>query len=302
MCTLVMVRRPCAAWPMLLAANRDELHSRPSLPPGRHWPDRPHIRAGLDVRAGGTWLGVNDAGVVAGLLNRYGTFHLDPGSRSRGDIVLRVLDHATARRAAEAFAAIDPAGWRPFNLIIADADDAFWLCHRADDAIAVTAIPPGFHMIEGGDLDDPASLRLRHCRQRFSVAPLPDPDAGRWQGWRDILADKEGPVGQAEAAMCLVEIPIPGAGLAGTVSSALIALPRQATTPAVFLHADGPPYRTCFRPVPASTDSIAGLDRPAGPSGHASAGKMGTLGTRSASRRNVDPTRPGISRTSTSGP
>ncbi len=57
MCTLVLLRQPTAAWPLLLAANRDELRGRPSLPPGRHWPDRPQVRAGLDVEAGGSWLG-----------------------------------------------------------------------------------------------------------------------------------------------------------------------------------------------------------------------------------------------------
>src|SRR5687768_8148779 len=110
MCTFTILRRPGASWPLLLAANRDELYCRPSRTPGRHWPDRPHIRAGLDIRAGGTWLGLNDAGVVAGLLNRHGTFRPDPTMRSRGDIVLKALDHPTARGAAEAFAAMDPKG------------------------------------------------------------------------------------------------------------------------------------------------------------------------------------------------
>jgi uncharacterized protein with NRDE domain len=252
MCTLVISRRPRATWPLLLAANRDELYGRPALAPGRHWPDRPHIRAGLDLRAGGAWLGVSDAGVVAGLLNRHGTFRLDPGSRSRGDIVLRALDHASAGRSAEAFAALDPTGWRPFNLIVADADDAFWLCHRGGRAVAVTAIPPGLHMIEGGDLDAEASPRLRHYRPRFSAVCRPDPEAGRWQGWQEILADRAGPAGRPEAAMCLAEISIPGAGLAGTVSSALVALPRQIGTPAVFLHAEGPPDQAVFLPVAGS--------------------------------------------------
>ena len=49
MCTLVVLRRPDAAWPLLIAANRDELRSRPSRPPGRHWPDRQHVRGGLDL-------------------------------------------------------------------------------------------------------------------------------------------------------------------------------------------------------------------------------------------------------------
>ena len=65
MCTLVILRRPGHAWPVLIGANRDEMIDRESKPPGRHWPDRPEVVAGLDVLAGGSWLGVNDWGVVA---------------------------------------------------------------------------------------------------------------------------------------------------------------------------------------------------------------------------------------------
>jgi hypothetical protein len=252
--TLVISRRPCTTWPLLLAANRDELYSRPCLAPARHWPDHPRIRAGLDLRAGGAWLGVNDDGVIAGLLNRYGTFQLDPGSRSRGNIVLRTLDHVSAGRAAAAFAALDPTGWPPFDLIVVDTGDA--LCHRGG-TMAVTAIPSSLHMVKGGDLDDAASPRLRHYPARFRAAPVPEPGAGRWQGWQAILADQQGPAGRPEAALCNAEIPIPGAGLAGTVSSALLALPRRATRPAVFLHADGPPDRAPFLPVTASAGEPA---------------------------------------------
>ena len=48
MCTLVILRRPGHRWPVLIGANRDEMIDRPWEPPGRHWPDRPEVVAGLD--------------------------------------------------------------------------------------------------------------------------------------------------------------------------------------------------------------------------------------------------------------
>ena len=81
----------------------------PALAPARHWPDRPHVRGGLDVAGGGTWLGLNDDGVVAAVLNRRGTLGPEPGKRSRGELVLEALDHAEATRAADALRALDPA-------------------------------------------------------------------------------------------------------------------------------------------------------------------------------------------------
>ena len=73
MCTLVILRRPDHSWPVLIGANRDEMIDRASKPPGRHWPDRPELVAGLDLLAGGSWLGINDWGVAAAVLNRHGS-------------------------------------------------------------------------------------------------------------------------------------------------------------------------------------------------------------------------------------
>src|ERR1700686_4028446 len=53
MCTLVILRRPEHRWPVVIGANRDEMIDRPWEPPGRHWPDRPEVVAGLDRLAGG---------------------------------------------------------------------------------------------------------------------------------------------------------------------------------------------------------------------------------------------------------
>ena len=48
MCTVVILRRPGHPWPIVFAANRDEMLDRPWQAPGRHWPDRPEVVAGLD--------------------------------------------------------------------------------------------------------------------------------------------------------------------------------------------------------------------------------------------------------------
>ena len=129
MCTVVLLRRPQAPWPLLLAANRDELRSgRGGRRHGigriaRTW------SPGLDVQAGGSWLGVNDDGVVAAVLNRVGSLGPAAGKRSRGELVLEALDHADAAAAAAALVDLDPDAYRPFNLLVADARDAFWLRH-----------------------------------------------------------------------------------------------------------------------------------------------------------------------------
>ena len=143
MCTLVMLRRPETRWPLIIAANRDELSTRPWKGPARHWPDRPEVVAGKDMTAGGTWLGINDDGLFAAILNRPGTLGPAEGKRSRGELVLEALDHAEARLAAEALQDLSPDSYRPFNLVIADRYDAFWLRHAGSSASLRIRTPSG---------------------------------------------------------------------------------------------------------------------------------------------------------------
>ena len=227
MCTLVVLRRPTHDWPLILGANRDEMIERPWRAPARHWPDRPEVVAGLDELAGGSWLGLNDHGVAAGILNRFGTLGPKPGQRSRGELVLDALDHADASAAADALAHIDPRAYRPFNLIIADNRDAFWLRHADPHGNAPVTVKPvgvGIAMIAAGDLDDTETPRLKRYRPRFLAGPAPDPGHGNWSAWEALLADDEttphdGPAGAMHFST--------DRGFA-TVSSALIALPALA--------------------------------------------------------------------------
>ena len=242
MCTLILLRRPGHDWPLLAAANRDEMADRPWRAPGRHWPDRPETTAGIDLEAGGSWLGVNDYGVAAGVLNRPGALGPAAGKRSRGELVLEALDHADAAAAAAALRRIDARSWRPFNLVVADARDAWWLRLEAG-AVAQFAVPEGLSTITAHDMNDAACPRIARNLPRLRAAPAPDPDSGDWTAWRALLAESA-PTGAA--------LTIRGRGGFGTVSSSLIALPEpgRAGRAPVWLFADGPPDRAEHRPLP----------------------------------------------------
>jgi len=247
MCTVVILRRPGHAWPLLLATNRDEMADRPWRPPARHWADRPEVTAGRDDLAGGTWLGLNDHGVVAAVMNRHGTLGPEPGKRSRGELVLEALDHADAAEAARALAALEPAAYRPFNLVVADNRDAVWLRHAGDGKITAEIIPTGLSMLTAQDLNDVASPRIAAYLPRFRAAPAPEPEAGAWDAWELLLATRRfAPEDGPRGAMCIET----ETGF-GTVSGSLLALPsaaRPGTLP-VWRFAAGPPDRTPFEDV-----------------------------------------------------
>ena len=226
MCTVVILRRPDHDWPILFAANRDEMTERRWRPPGRHWPDRENVTAGIDELAGGTWLGVNDEGVVAGLMNRRDSLGPDPGLRSRGELVLEALDHPDAAEAAEALSHLDGTSYRSFNMIIADNRDAYWLRSlgaEGDSGVTASPIAEGLAMITSEDLNDSTSRRIAHYLPRFRNAPIPDPESADWSGWQALLASEERPPGtEPREAMNIVS----ETGFA-TLSSSLIALPAM---------------------------------------------------------------------------
>jgi hypothetical protein len=134
MCSVIVLYRPGHNWPLLWASNRDEMADRPWSPPARHWPDRTEVVAGRDELAGGTWLGINEAGVVAGVLNRRNTLGPQPGKRSRGELVLDALDFADA---ADAVAMLNEPRWKDAKAPDPDTGDwSAWqelLCDRGHD-------------------------------------------------------------------------------------------------------------------------------------------------------------------------
>jgi hypothetical protein len=248
MCTIVILRRPGHNWPLILAANRDEMTDRPWQEPGRHWGDRAEIMAWRDELAGGTWLGLNDWGVIAGVLNRPGSLGPDAELRSRGELPLDAMDHAEAAIAADALSAIDPASYRSFNLIIADAGQAFWLSSPGGGAaIRAEPIPEGLSMITAFDLNDDTSPRIGRYKPKFEAAKAPDPETGDWAAWQAMMGNRrENTEGEEKGAMTIVT----DKGF-GTVSSSLLALPapgRLGVKPQ-WLFAPGRPDETDYERV-----------------------------------------------------
>ncbi len=248
MCTVIIHRAPEAPWPTLIAANRDEMSNRSWHPPARHWDDHPHVIAGKDEEAGGTWMGVNDDGLLAAVLNRPGSLGPAKGKRSRGELPLEALSHSEAKEAAEALAHLDGRAYRGFNLVIADALDAFWLRSTGENAtIEAHIIPPGVSMVTANDLNDHVSLRVSRYLPLFQGAETPNPDRNDWAAWSELIASREANDGMSGRGAMTV-----GSQTGfGTVCSSLVALPgpdRFGEKPK-WLFADGPPDTTTFKPI-----------------------------------------------------
>ena len=247
MCTVVILRRPEQPWPVIIAANRDEMASRLWRPPARHWEDHPHVVAGIDEEAGGTWMGVNDDGLFAAVLNRPGSLGPAVDKRSRGELPLEALSHAEAREAADALASLNSAAYRSFNMLIADANDAYWLRSTGEGPVEAAPVAAGLSMLTANDLNDSRSARIRAYLPRFRDADAPDPDTGDWAAWQKLIASREQAASDGERGAMNVGT---GSGFM-TVCSSLVALPgveRFGETPK-WLFAAGPPDQAPFQDV-----------------------------------------------------
>jgi uncharacterized protein with NRDE domain len=139
MCLVVVAYAAAARFPLIIAANRDELHSRAARPAG-WWPESPRLLGGRDLVAGGTWLGVDPRGRVAAVTNvRDGTGHEAP--RSRGALV---TDFLGGDEPAASFAArLADAGtqFAAYNLLLFDGSGFHYASNRAPSA----RLAPGVH-------------------------------------------------------------------------------------------------------------------------------------------------------------
>ena len=164
-------------------------------------------------------MALGPAGVLATVLNRPGSLGPADGKRSRGDLPLRGVSFASAVQAADAIARMDAGAWRPFNLVLADYRDAFFVRGRGEGAPDVQPLGAGITMVTAHDPNDLQSPRIRRHLPRFTSAQPPDLDRRSWDPWEFMLADASfGAAGVAEA-LCVP--PVDGFG---TVASSLLAL------------------------------------------------------------------------------
>lgn len=185
---------------------------------------------------------MNRHGVTCAILNRVGTLGPAAGKRSRGDLPLLAAGHPSAAAAAAALAALPAAEWRGFNMVLADARDAWFIRGLGHGRPELLPLAAGISMVTAHEPNDLASPRTARHLPRFRAAAPPQPEHDEWAAWEALLADDSVAESRADT-LC-----VPPVGGFATVSASLVGVAADGQRRWRF--ASGPPNRTAFAALP----------------------------------------------------
>ena len=237
MCLIVVGWRVHPDFPLVVAANRDEFHARPTAV-ANFWANAPEVIAGRDLEAGGTWLGITRSGRFAAVTNVR-----EPGAakgiHSRGRLTQAFLEGRQS--AADHVGRIEMGNYSGFNLLVGDGQSLWYCSNRGAKPLELS---PGVYGLSNHLLDSPWP-KLLTARQGFAQAMTRLPDREPLFG---ILADDE----------IVPDTELPDTG---------IPLDWERRLSAIFVRAEGYGTRASTVVVQSADGSISFEERSFGPGG-----------------------------------
>ncbi len=173
MCLIVFSWQQHTDYPLVLIANRDEFHARPTQPM-HWWTEHEGILAGRDLQAGGTWFGLNRQGRFAAITNYRDPDQNNPQLTSRGEIPVRFL---AGTDPADLFLAMldkEHDKYNGFNLLLGEPGRLFYYSNLERQ---ITPLSAGLYGLCNGLLDSPWPKVVRSkqaLQQRLEDGPDTD--------------------------------------------------------------------------------------------------------------------------------
>lgn len=151
MCLILFAQDAHPEYPFVFAGNRDEFYDRPTSV-ADFWDDAPHVLAGRDRKAGGTWVGVTRHGHWAVVTNVRDQRPRREDAPSRGHLV---ADYLKEEPAPDAYLrALEPRAedFNGFNVLVGTPEKTFYFSNRDGPP---RSVPPGVHGMSNAQLNDP---------------------------------------------------------------------------------------------------------------------------------------------------
>lgn len=195
---------------LLVGANRDEFFARPSQ--GVHLlSSQPYVLGGRDLLGGGTWLGLNEYGLLVALTNyrppassleleglkRGGHSRGSSFPFSRGQLVMQALRCASVHELTALLRKLEPelGGYGPFNLLFGN-HLGLQVAQVPQGKLTLSKVDDGFHVLpSGAGLDDHRSPKVRRClalleqESRFQLSEPSVGDTDELDAMAKVLTD-----------------------------------------------------------------------------------------------------------------
>jgi len=248
MCILAIQYQIVENAPILVAHNREEAFDRPTQPP-KIQSGKPRAICGIDRRAGGTWLGVNQHGLFVVAANR-DKVNRPAEPRSRGLLCRELLGMTKAREAVRyAVQKLNGGSYDGVNYVCADAKYGAVVYGR--DWVEVVELTPGLHLLTNGDLDNHRDPRQEFIRRQLTLQKIDSSVTFLAMASR-AFARKPDAAGRRGVVLT--------GGDRGTVSSTLLSLSTRIQN-AIYQYAPGPPSDTPYDDYSALLRQVLSTDK-----------------------------------------
>lgn len=143
MCLIILLNKICAEFPLIIAANRDELPERKFSKPTALSKDvigcRDHLKDG-------SWLATNKSALFAAITNQN---HTDKTKKfSRGKVVLDAMNQCKSLEELLAFVEeFNPNGYNDFNLVFGNKDTVYIAHSYLLHSMVIRELPQGINII-----------------------------------------------------------------------------------------------------------------------------------------------------------
>ena len=158
MCLLIFAHQISDHYPLLVAANRDEFHRRPTTA-SRFWPNQPSLLAGRDDQLGGTWMGVSRDGKFAAVTNFRDPDGVRDAPKSRGELPLQYLLGSCDPEPYLQDVSLRAQQYAGFNLLVGDSHTLWYFSNAplGDDERPrpPAKLQPGIYGLSNAHLDTP---------------------------------------------------------------------------------------------------------------------------------------------------
>jgi uncharacterized protein with NRDE domain len=154
-CTLLISINQSDDFPLVIAANRDEFLARPAAPMDWWQPEgmSEEVISGIDLEAGGTWMGMAKSGRIAAITNvRHPSYFNKSFNRSRGDLPLGWLKNSVNQQEFRAELANSGKDYSGYNFVFGNIQELhYYSNHKGQSAV----LKSGLYGLSNDELDTP---------------------------------------------------------------------------------------------------------------------------------------------------